>query len=164
MFEDETLQILSNFEIFKGLTGDDLKNIYTYCQRVRFNETDILINEGETNATLHIIIKGQVEVFLPEQDQDQDQDKRFKRPTKVKLAILNEGCFFGEYSLIDSELASASVIATRPGELIKITKLDLDNVLKNNDRIARAIYHNMLQILIRRLRNINKEYDEIYLL
>jgi len=160
MLESNELHILSGFEIFKGLTDDDLDKIYTNSQKVRFKEADTLIKEGQANSTLYIIIKGQVEVFLPEQN----QDKKYKRPTEVKLAILNEGACFGEYSLIDSEPASASVIATQPGELIKITKLDLNNVLKNNDRIAKTIYHNMLQILIKRLRNINKEYDDVYLL
>ncbi len=160
MLEKKPLHILSNFEIFKGLTSDELNKFSTYCQKVRFKETDTLIKEGQTNSTLYIIIKGQVEVFLPEQN----RDKEYKRPTKVKLAILNEGAFFGEYSLIDSESASASVIATQPGELIKITKSDLNNVLENNDRIAKTIYFNILQILIKRLRNINKEYDEVYLL
>ncbi len=160
MLENKTLQILSNIEIFKGLTNDDLKKIYPYFQKVRFSETDTLIKEGHISSTLYIIIDGQVEVSLPEQN----KEKKYKRPSKVKLAILNKGSFFGEYSFVDSGLASASVVATQAGELIKITNLELNNVLKNNDRIAKTIYLNMLQILIKRLRNINKEYDEVYIL
>ena len=82
----------------------------------------------------------------------------------MKLAIENEGDFFGEYSILDSKLASASVIATREGELIKITKDELDNIFENNDRIAKIIYMNILKILVERPRHINKEYDEIYIL
>jgi GGDEF domain-containing protein len=40
---------------------------------------------------------------------------------------------------------------------------DLDTILKTNDRIAKIIYRNVLQVLVRRLRNINKEYDMVYL-
>ncbi len=101
-----------------------------------------------------ILIKGQAEVLLP---------KRNKRLETVKLAIKNVGGFFGEYSLIDSKPSSASVIATQPGELVKITKLDLDAALKTNDRIAKTIYLNILRVLVRRLRIINKEYDMVYL-
>jgi CRP-like cAMP-binding protein len=160
MSESKELHILSNFEIFKGLTSSDLEDIHAHCQKIVFKETDILIREGQTNSTLSIIIKGQVEVILP----GQDQSKEYKRATKVKLSILDEGDFFGEYSLIDSGRASASVVARQPGELIKISKLDLDNVLKSSDRIASTIYHNMLQIMIRRLRDVNKEYDEVFIL
>ncbi len=101
-----------------------------------------------------ILIKGQAEVLFP---------KRNKRLETVKLAIKNVGGFFGEYSLIDSKPSSASVIATQPGELVKITKLDLDAALKTNDRIAKTIYLNILRVLVRRLRIINKEYDMVYL-
>jgi CRP/FNR family cyclic AMP-dependent transcriptional regulator len=160
MIENQTLQILSNFEIFKELSGDDLKKIHANCQRLKFKEADILMKEGQRNAALYIIIKGQAEVCLPEQN----GKIKHKRPTKVKLIIDNEGDFFGEYSFIDSKPASASVIATQAGELIKITKHNMDNILENNDRIAKTVYLNILKILVERLRNINKEYDEIYLL
>ncbi len=160
MFENKAFHTLSNIEIFKGLANDDFKKIYSCCQKVRFVEKDTLIKEGQIKSTLYIIIEGQVEVFLPEQNKEMGN----KRPTKVKLTILNKGGFFGEYSFFDSKPSSASVVATQSGELIKITKFDLNNTLKNNDRIAKTIYLNMLQILIKRLRNTNKEYDEFYLL
>ncbi len=154
MSENKALHILSTSELFKRLTIDDLKKLYRYCQKVEFKETVTLIKEGQIVSVLYIIIKGQAEVLLPEQN---------KRLQTVKLAIKNVGGFFGEYSLIDSKPSSASVIATQPGELVKITKLDLDTVLKTNDRIAKTIYLNILRVLIRRLRIINKEYDMVYL-
>lgn len=160
MIENKILRILSNFEIFKGLTEDDLKKIQANCQRLKFREADILLQEGQSNSALFIIMEGQAEVCLPEQN----REIKYKRPTKVKLAIENEGDFFGEYSLLDSKPTSASVIATQDGELIKITKHSLDNILESNDRIAKTIYLNILKILVERLRHINKEYDEIYLL
>ncbi len=154
MSENKTLHVLSNSELFEGLTIDDLKKLYRYCQKVEFKETDTLIKEGQIVSALYIIIKGQAEVLLPKQS---------KRLETVKLAIKKVGGFFGEYSLIDSKPSSASIIATQPGELVKITNSDLDTVLKTNDRIAKTIYLNILRVLIRRLRNINKEYDMFYL-
>ena len=160
MIENKTLQILSSFQLFKGLKEADLKAIHAKCQRIKFKETETLIKEGQTNSAIYIIIEGEAEVCLPEQS----GDIKHRRPTKVKLAIENEGDFFGEYSLIDSKPASASVIATQAGELIKITKYNLDSILENNDRIAKTVYLNILKILVGRLRHINKEYDEIYVL
>ncbi len=101
-----------------------------------------------------------MEICLPEQD----EKVKYKRPTKVKLATECEGNFFGEYSFFDSQPASASVVVTQAGELIKITKSDLDSILENNDHIAKIVYLNILRVLVKRLRHINKEYDEIYIL
>jgi CRP-like cAMP-binding protein len=79
--------------------------------------------------------------------------------SKVQLNTLNAGDCFGEYSLIDQQPTSASVIATQPGELIKIPKPAFDAVLQTNDRIAKTIYHNILRILIQRLRRLNIDYN-----
>lgn len=160
MVENRILQILSNFEIFKGLTGDDVKKIQANCQRIKFKEAEILIKEGQINSALYIIVHGRAEVCLPEQS----GEIKHKRPTKIKLATEHDGDFFGEYSLLDSKPASASVIATEDGELIKITKYNLDNILESDDRIAKTVYLNILKILVARLRHINTEYDEIYIL
>jgi formate hydrogenlyase transcriptional activator len=79
--------------------------------------------------------------------------------SKVQLNTLNEGDCFGEYSLIDQQPTSASVIAIQPGELIKITKPAFDAILQADDRIAKTIYYNILRILIRRLRKLNTDYN-----
>jgi CRP-like cAMP-binding protein len=71
----------------------------------------------------------------------------------------DEGDCFGEYSLIDQQPTSASVIATQPGELIKITKPAFDAILQDNDRIAKIVYFNILRILIRRLRKLDTNYN-----
>ncbi|MBT5306675.1 MAG: cyclic nucleotide-binding domain-containing protein [Candidatus Scalindua sp.] len=122
----KTCRFYQVLRFFKGLTEDDLKKIQVNCQRQRFKEGDILLKEGQVNSDFYIIINGQVEVCLPEQN----VEIKSKRPTKVKLAIENEGDFFDEYSLIDSKPASASVIAKQAGELIKITKYGLEKFWK----------------------------------
>ncbi len=160
MVDTNTLQILSGFEIFRGLTESDIEILHAKCQGVKFKESEILMKEGQVSSAIYIIINGQVDICLPEQD----EKVKHKRPTKVKLATESEGDFFGEYSFVDSQPASASVVATQAGELIKITKSDLDNILENNDHIAKIVYLNILRVLVRRLRHINKEYDEIYIL
>ena len=79
----------------------------------------------------------------------------------MKLNILKEGDCFGEYAIIGHTPASASITATESGEVIKIQRDDFNRILMTNDRIARTVYHNMLRILIRRLRKREKEYDMI---
>ena len=161
IFEDETLQALANTEIFKGLTHDEIKIIYDSSQRVTFEKATTFIEKGQVGSALYIILKGQFQVdlplgvYVPQQTGDQVE----RRMSKVQLNTLNEGDCFGEYSLIDQQLTSASVIATQPGEVIKITKPAFDAVLQANDRIAKTIYHNILRTLIRRLRKLDSEYN-----
>ena len=161
MLEDETLRALANAEIFKGLTHDEVKIFYDSSERLTCEKPTTLIEKNQAGLALYIILKGQFEVdlpvgvYIPQQTRGQVEH----RMSKVQLNTLNEGDCFGEYSLIDQQPTSASVIATQPGELIKITKPVFDAILQANDRIAKTIYFNILQILIRRLRKLDTNYN-----
>ena len=161
MLEEETLRTLANAEIFKGLTHDEVKIFYDASERLTCEKPTTLIEKDQAGLALYIILKGQFEVdlpvgvYIPQQTRGQVEH----RMSKVQLNMLNEGDCFGEYSLIDQQPTSASVIATQPGELIKITKPAFDAILQANDRIAKTIYFNILQILIRRLRKLDTNYN-----
>jgi CRP-like cAMP-binding protein len=155
--EENTLHILLNTPVFQGLTHDDLKLFCRYFQKIPFKENDILIQEGQLRKALHIILKGQVKVFLLRYIEGRNDP----RITEVPLAALDEGDCFGEFSLFDEKPASASVIATQPGELIKLTKPVFDSILETNDRIAKTIYHNFVQILVLRMRKSDQEFDRL---
>ena len=161
MFEDETLRALATTEIFKGLTPDEVKRFHDSSQRVTFNKADAVVEKGQTGSALYIILKGQFEVDLPLGGYvyPQGGGQRGGSMTRVQLNTLNEGDCFGEYSLIDQQPASASVIATQPGELLKITKPAFDAILQSDDRVAKAVYHNVLHLLIKRLRKLNTDYN-----
>lgn len=157
MFKEEITRILSESEVFRGLTDDDLKIVSKRCQKVTFQQKDLLIQEGHRASAFYIVIKGQLKVVLPQQI----EGRREHRVSDVKLNVLKEGDSFGEYSIIGNMPASASVIATQAGELIKMAESDFNEILMANDRLAKTVYYNILRALIRRLRKREKEYDFI---
>ena len=161
MFEDETLEALAKAEIFQGLTPEELKIFYQSSQKVTFEKTAPVIEKGQVGSALYIILKGQFEVDLPlgVSVPQQAGGSVERRTSKVQLNTLQTGDCFGEYSLIDEQPASASVVATQTGDLIKITKPAFEAVLQSNDRLAKTVYANILRILIRRLRKLNTEYN-----
>lgn len=154
MFKTKVIDTLSNIEVFDGLTRDDLKIVAKDCQRVRFTEGEILIEVGKPSAGFYILTKGQVKVILPEQTKDGKEH----RISEVVLNTLKKGDCFGEYSLIEKGPGSASVIGFQPGEALKLERDSFENLM-SNDRIGRVLYENLLRILIRRLRNKEKELD-----
>ena len=54
-----------------------------------------------------------------------------KSGREVILALLNEGDFFGEMSLIDGDSRSANVIALENTKVFTLNRLDFLNVIKN---------------------------------
>ena len=154
MFTKKVLDILSKVEVFDGLTRDDLKVVSKYCRKTGFQQGDILLEMGSRPDALYVLIKGQLKVFLPEQI----KGRKERRGSEVKLNILKAGDCFGEYSIIDKAPASASIAATQAGELLKIPEEEF-NLIMVNDVIGKRVYYNMLQILIKRLREKEKGLD-----
>jgi CRP-like cAMP-binding protein len=157
MGDDKLLQILLHTKVFQGLSKENLNVFCRYFQRVPFKENDILIQEGQLRKALHIILRGQVKVFLLRYV----EGKEHHRITEVPLAELEYGDCFGEFSLFDEKPASASVIATQEGELVRLSKPVFDSILETNDHIAKVIYHNFVQILISHMRRSDQEYDRL---
>lgn len=165
MCEDETIQALAKAEIFHGLTLEEVKIVYQSAQRVTCEKTAVVIEKGQVGAALYIILTGQFEVDLPlgVYIPQQIGGAVERRMSKVQLSTLRAGDCFGEYSLLDQQPTSASVVATETGDLIKITQPAFQTVLQANDHIAKTVYSNMLRILIGRLRKLNAEWS-LYLL
>ena len=98
MFKNEIQRILSESEVFRGLTGDDLEIVSKYCQKVTFKEKDTLIQEGQPASAFNIVVKEQLKVVLPQEI----EGRREHRVSDVKLNVLKEGDSFGEYSINDN--------------------------------------------------------------
>jgi CRP/FNR family cyclic AMP-dependent transcriptional regulator len=154
MSNGEILRILSNSEVFHGLTNTDLEILSQHCEKRAFQKGDTLIKERHPASGFHIIVKGKLEVLLPEHI----EGRREQRVSEVKLNVLKEGDCFGEYAIIGKMPASASIVAMESGEVLRIAEDDFNRVLAN-DRIARAVYHNLLRTVLKRLRKREKEYD-----
>lgn len=157
MWGNNIYHTLSHTAAFAGLPQEAIKRFYMIGQKRIFQAQEIVIKEGQWESALYIILTGQFQVFLPQHI----AGKHVQRFTYVQLNTLHAGDCFGEYSLIDDKPASASVIATQTSELLQISKTDFDAIVNTNDRIARTIYYNLLQIVIERIRKKEQEYDLI---
>jgi len=152
MVTEETWNIISRSNIFRGLTKSEFDIVSNHSSEINYQQNDIIVTENQKTVALYVILSGKVEVFLPKQS-------TVRRFSPIKLNVLSQGSFFGEYSLIDTEPASASVQAIEPSILFKITKNDFEKLVGSNDRIGKIIYNNLLKELIKRIRNKDKELD-----
>lgn len=124
----------------------------------RFHVDDVdggthVLEEGDLNSRLFIVLKGAVSVRLP---------KDGRRVTEVRLATLGPGEAFGEYSLFDAQPVSAAVYATEPTRLAWLEKAALDELINGRDaETARRFYESVIRILVRRLRAKDAELDLI---
>ena len=147
--EEDRLR-LSNHRILHDL-GEGLRDQLIEKFRVADLGTgEHVLEEGQANARLFVVLKGAVSVKLP---------KQARRVSEVKLATLGAGELFGEYSLFDAQPVSAAVYAAEPTRLAWIDKVDLDAFLESHREVGRRFYEGIIRTLVARLRAKNAELD-----
>lgn len=158
MNKEELLGVLRESKIFKDISDGQLNEIVSHGEIMHFGKHDLLLEEGQVKNSLCVVLDGQVEVFLPKTRSYASE----ARPTKIVLDRFSQGDCAGEYSLIDNEPASASVMATEPCSVLRLTRNEFEALLNSDTELEKTIYKNMLKILIYRCRKSDNELDICY--
>ncbi len=137
-------------QVFAGLSPESLASVPGAGEVLQVKAGDRLIEEGQKNDHLYLVLKGAVEIRLLENPE---------RYSGVRLGTRKEGSCIGEYAFIDRKPASATVIAAQPTELFKISYKNLEALLAGNNELGKALYRNLLLHLVDRLRAANAELD-----
>ncbi len=123
--------------IFKELRDDFLVRLASIMDELSFPTSHRIFTEGEEGRSLYIVVSGRVRVHLRSQE----------------LAILEQGACFGEMSLFDAEPRSASVTTLSACDCLVLTQQQLYEAIDETPGIA----VNIIKLLSRRIREINKE-------
>lgn len=135
-------KLLDRVQVFRGMSGDELIHLLEAAEKCTFQPGETIVREGSTGAWLYVIIDGQVTVL------------KSAKGKSAELARLQPGDSFGEMSLIDQQLRSASVIADTACVMLRLSE---NACWKHPDSSAR-IYRNIARILSQRLRDMDDAY------
>ncbi|UCD81034.1 MAG: cyclic nucleotide-binding domain-containing protein [Desulfobacterales bacterium] len=91
---------LAEVSLFSNFRKEDLQRLAKKSRSCFFKIGDVIINEGERDGRLFILISGRVEVI-----------KSYRTPKAKRLRTLTAPCYIGEMALIDDMLRSATVVA-----------------------------------------------------
>lgn len=109
------------------------------------NEGDVLIEEGQAQNSLFMIIMGTFHV----------QTEATGRP--VLLGNMKAGDTVGEVNIFDPGIASASVVSRSISEIWKIDRSSLEQFLEAHPRSAARFLVNVSTQLSKRLRKTNEK-------
>lgn len=136
---------LKNVPLFSEIPGPDLKRIGRIGTLRRFKQGEEIFAEDTVGDRLYIVLSGRVKIF-----------SSFGKRNKT-LAYLERGEFFGEMSLLDRELRSASSVALEDCELLVISKQDFRALIGRYPRISLQI----MKTLSLRLRQADREIESL---
>lgn len=135
------VKILKNVEIFSTLEDDKLKKIAENLRILYYESGDKIIEMGASGNAMYVIVDGKVKVH--------NHNHVF--------GYLTGGDGFGEYTLIDKELRSASVTSMEETTLYRIDESDFNNLIDKHPPFTRQL----LKILVERLRQLDSAQVEL---
>jgi signal transduction histidine kinase/CRP-like cAMP-binding protein len=109
----------------------------------RYTRGQTIFDESTRGSLLYLIVSGRVRII-----------KRTRHGVESRLALLHEGDFFGEMSIIDHLPRSARAEAMEKTVIVTLRSSDFRTLLRDTD----AFSLNLLQSLARRLRTIDHTF------
>ena len=134
MDQTEIIKYLSHISIFKNLPKEKLEYIIQVISEEKFNDGDIIVNQGEEGDKFFVIKKGKVNIYI----------------NNKYIRTLNEKEYFGERALFFNEKRSATIIALDEVILYSISKEDFQKNIENNmkEHLMNRLYlqDNMIEL------------------
>ncbi len=134
-------QALQRISLFAELPETVLQQLASELQEVEAQKDHTIIRKGDDGDSMFLVTRGAVMVHDGEQI----------------LATLIVGEYFGEYTLIDSTMRSASVTATQPTMLLQLSRERFNVIMEKHPNLKDAV----LKELIKRLRNLNMMQEQL---
>jgi CRP-like cAMP-binding protein len=145
-------EILLRIKVLSGLKQDQLQAFVSYMEVLTLEPLATAVKEGERGDAMFLILEGEVRV-------------RVVRDGKESiLSTLKSGDFFGEVSLLDEGPRSADVVANDRSTLLKISTASFARLRREAPALAEPFLHALSQILVGRLRVLNKRYVDSLLM
>lgn len=123
---------LKNVPLFSSLNVRQLDILYKTGLIRRYPKGSIIVQQNASGDTFYIVISGRAKVTLLNVD-----------GKEIVLAVLKEGDFFGELSLLDNEPRSASVIIMEDATVFSLTRTQFYQLITAHPDMLRKVLKEM---------------------
>jgi len=136
------VKILQSIEILSSLSDKELDSLFSHMNIEEYKEDQTLFNEGETGEHMYIILSGSVSISVNTPDGN-----------VLEIAEITEGNFFGEMSIFDRAVRSATCSPKCFTKVLSLGASDFFEFIKNKPLAGSSIMRKMLNITTARLQN-----------
>lgn len=148
----EQVNFLRSVTLFAEFESVELAELRKALRPAHFTADDVILEEGNANRALHIVHSGRIRV------------SRHVHGSDVPLCDLVAGQTFGELSIIEDGVASATLKAVAPSEVLSLSMDDLAAFLRAHPLAAAKFWRAIAIDLRRRLLQTNdvvRSYFEV---
>ncbi len=124
----------------EGCGEDDWAVLLEYTSRSRFHKGDLVIEQGQRDRVMLIILEGRLETVV-------GSGRRRRR-----LGSDDSGSVIGELGFLDGGTRTANVVAETDGELLLLTFTAFEAMAEHHPALAHRLLLDLARILAQRLR------------
>ena len=143
-------EMLLKIPVFENLKARELRQVAGIVHRRQYVAGEYVCFQNDPGLGMYVVEQGEVSVIL-----------LGANGTKKELAVLKDGDFFGELSLLDESPRSASVIALTDTNLIGFFRLDLFEIMEKTPGTGLKIVLKVAGMIGERLRHANQELSTV---
>lgn len=135
----DRLLFVRRVPIFKELRDDFIVRLTSVMHELSFPANYTIFRQGEEGRSLYIVVSGRVKVHLGNK----------------LLAEVEQGKYFGEMAVFDTQTRSATATTLEPCECLELTQEQLYDAIEETPEIA----VNIIRELSRLIRKLNESID-----
>lgn len=125
---DVTLERLKQIPLFSSLDDRTLADMQRAFVTERVDAGSTIIQQGEEGNRFYILVRGQVEVL----QQSEEEESR-------RLAILEDGDYFGEMALLKAIPRTAAIRTLTPSTLLTMHRKSFQKTIENSPQLKHQL-------------------------
>lgn len=125
--------ILAGVDLFREVPQETRNELAERMRKLTFGDGEIIIKQGDPGDSLYVIRNGEVAVQVEVAGQ------------KREVAVLRDGAFFGEMSLMTGEARKATCVARGDAIVYLLDKAGFQEILQQNEQIIESISAKLTQ-------------------
>jgi len=138
--ELDRIQFLKTVPFFDRLSNRQLKSVSDIMFERTYDTDESIFEEGQPGAALFLILHGKVAIEI------------CREAGTTRLAVLENGAFFGEMALLDETPRSANARALERTQTLALYRNDLNELVDRDAKTACQIYRSLAGMIGDRLR------------
>jgi predicted acylesterase/phospholipase RssA/CRP-like cAMP-binding protein len=132
--------------IFQNMNSEELERFIPYLKEEEHVEGTAILSQGQIGTVFHIVLSGKVGVYV-------------EGESRVQVAELGFGDFFGEMSCLTGDQVSATVQAVNLVETIAVNREGLLQLMDNSSTFRSY----MIEAMVKRIQKSNDRVQEEHL-
>lgn len=110
--------------LFRHFSVDEMVAVIAGLNLLSYERGQVIIREGEQGHSLFMLSSGKVKAF-----------RKGPAGKQEPIAVLEEGAFFGEGSMLTGKPRAASIVALTECELLELDRATLDSIVQQHPHV-----------------------------